>query len=95
MSAPERAELRFICTATDEEVREQFRELVAAAVSGDLHAIGAIAIVCGPELWEEARRELGKGREHEAWDALQQFFVAMTEGTTAFPAGAGDGVSPG
>ena len=75
--------LPYIATATDEELRGQFDELVRNAVGGDRWAIGAIAIALGATLLEEARQELGEGREHEAWDGLQQFFLAMTEGTMA------------
>jgi hypothetical protein len=93
VSAGRRAALLpFIATATDEEVREQFDDLVAKAVGGDRRAIGAIAIALGPTLLEEARLALGKGREHEAGDVVQRFFLAMTEGTMVFAGERGTGL---
>jgi len=83
---------RYIATATDEEVREQFDELLGKAVGGDRRAIGAIAIALGPTLLKEAREELGEGREHEAGDVVQRFFLAMVEGTMVFAGERGTGL---
>jgi hypothetical protein len=91
-AARREALLPFIATATDEEVREQFDELVEKAVGGDRRAIGAIAIALGPTLLEEARRALGEEREHEAWDAVQRLFLAMVEGTMVFAGEGGTGL---
>ena len=85
--------LPFIATATDEELREQFDELVEKAVGGDRRAIGAIAIALGPTLLKEARRALRKGHKHEAGDVLQRFFLAMVEGTMVFRGKRGKGLS--
>ncbi len=71
---------RYIATATDEEVREQFDELVGKAVGGDRRAIGAIAIALGPTLLTEAREALGEAREHEAGDVVPRFYLEMPEG---------------
>jgi hypothetical protein len=84
---------RFIGTASDEEVLEQFDELVSKAVGGDRRAIGAIAIALGPTLLQEARRALGEGREQEAGDVVQRFFLAMAEGTMRFAGERGTGLS--
>ncbi len=94
MVSAQRAEvLRHIGTATDEEVLEEFDELVANAVQGDLRAIGAIAVVFGPALLKEARRELARsGCEDDAADVLQNVFVAMTEGSLTFPGERGTGL---
>jgi DNA-directed RNA polymerase specialized sigma24 family protein len=93
VSAARQDAFRSVRALTDEEVREQFDELVAEAARGDLRAIGAIAIALGPTLLKEARRGLGKGREHEAGDVLQAFFLAMTEGTMAFAGEQGTGLA--
>jgi hypothetical protein len=84
--------LPFIATATDEEVREQFDELVVRAVGGDRRAIGAIAIALGPTLLKEARQALGEGREHQAGDVVQRLFLAMVEGTMVFAGERGTGL---
>ena len=93
VDAGPRGTLRFIATATDDEVREQFDELVGKAVGGDRRAIGAIAIALGPTLLKEARQALGKGREQEAGNAVQRLFRAMTEGTMTFSGERGTGLA--
>jgi DNA-directed RNA polymerase specialized sigma24 family protein len=93
VSAQRGEAFRFIGTATDEELLEQLDELVGKAVGGDLGAIGAIAIALGPDLLKVARRRLGKKRRHEAGDVLQEFFLAMTEGTMTFAGERGTGLA--
>jgi hypothetical protein len=92
-AAQKRGEWPFIGTATDDEVREQFDELVAKAARGDLRAIGAIAVTFGPELLKEASRELGAPNHPDAGDVVQEFFLAMTEGTLTFPGERGTGLA--
>ncbi len=92
VSAGHSVVLPFIATATDDEVRDLFDELLGKAVGGDRRAIGAIAIALGPTLYKEARHALGKGREHEAGDVVQRLFLAMTEGTLRFSGERGTGL---
>ncbi len=58
----------------------------------DRRAIGAITIALGPALLEEARSELGEGREDEAGEVLQRFFLAMSEGMMTFTGAKGGGL---
>jgi hypothetical protein len=78
--------IRYIYTATDRELLDQLDELVIDAVSGDRRAVGAIAVVFGPTLLKEIRRELGPPFAQDEGDVLQSFLLAMTEGTLEFPA---------
>lgn len=93
MSNPHRtASTRSIATTSDRELLDQLDQLVANAVRGDRHAIGAIAIAFGPMLLQEVRKELGPLFENEGGDVLQDFFLAMTEAQLTFPSIRGAGV---
>jgi DNA-directed RNA polymerase specialized sigma24 family protein len=92
-AAQKRGEWPFIGTATDEELRDRFDELVGKAARGDLRAIGAIAVAFGLELLKEASRALGAPNHQDAGDVVQEFFLAMTEGTLTFPGERGTGLT--
>jgi DNA-directed RNA polymerase specialized sigma24 family protein len=68
---------------TDAQVQADFDDLAMRATHGDKRALGAIAIVFGPTLLEEARAVMGDF-EQEAPDVLQDFFLALLEGRSRF-----------
>jgi hypothetical protein len=77
---------RYVRTATDRELLDQLDGLVSDAASGDLRAIGAVAIAFGPSLLREIRRELGALHTQDEVEVMQAFCVAMAEGKLMFPA---------
>jgi len=70
---------------TDEQIRDQFDALVRNATRGDRLAIGAIAIVFGGFLIDEARTALGPRYEQAAGDVVQDFYLGLVEGQFTFP----------
>jgi DNA-directed RNA polymerase specialized sigma24 family protein len=69
--------------ATDAQQQADLDDLVRRASEGDRRAIGAIGIAFGPALLAEIRKHLGPFTQ-DAGDVLQDFFVAMLEGTSRF-----------
>ncbi len=67
---------------TDEQLQDEFDDLMILACNGDRRALGAIAIAFTPALLEEARAELGGLEEHAA--------EVVAEGLTTISEGAGD-----
>jgi DNA-directed RNA polymerase specialized sigma24 family protein len=65
---------------SDAELLARFDELVLLATRGDRDAIGAIALAFTGDLLAEATLVLDD--EHDAADAVQDFFLALLEGMT-------------
>jgi DNA-directed RNA polymerase specialized sigma24 family protein len=69
---------------SDEELDDDFDELMRLATHGDRRALGAIAIAFSPLLLDEAREVLGEDFAQEAGDVLQDFFLMLLEGKSRF-----------
>jgi DNA-directed RNA polymerase specialized sigma24 family protein len=65
-------------TFENDDIKDQFDELVVLASRGDRRAIGAIGIAFGPTLLEEARTVLGEF-DQEADDVLEDFLLALVD----------------
>jgi hypothetical protein len=74
-----------------ESPADRAHQCVADAARGDRAAIGWIAIVAGGFLFDEIVDELGPDHRQEADDAVQDFFLALCEGTL-LPPGPGEGI---
>jgi hypothetical protein len=79
------AVLREIRNLTDEQLLDEFDQVVVNAADGDDRAVGVIAIVYGPALLAEARAVLGPGLQQDGGDVLQTFFLALMERTLTVP----------
>jgi hypothetical protein len=68
---------------TDEQLQDEFDDLMILACNGDRRALGAIAIALTPTLLEEARAELGCLEKHAA-DVLAEALTTISEGAGGF-----------
>lgn len=62
----------------DEQLQDEFDELVMKASRGDRRAIGSIAVALGPMLLKEARGFLGRYADEDE-DVLQDLMVFLLE----------------
>jgi hypothetical protein len=67
----------------DEQLQDEFDELVMKASRGDRRAIGSIAVALGPMLLKEARGFLGRYAEEDE-DVLQDLLVFLLEQRSPF-----------
>jgi hypothetical protein len=68
---------------TDDEIQDEFDDLVVRACEGDRHALTALAIAYSDMLLKEARAEMGRFKQ-DAGDVLADFYLAVMEGEALF-----------
>lgn len=68
---------------TDEQLEDEFDDLMILACNGDRRALGAIAIAFTSTLLEEARAELG-GLEKHAAEVVAEALTTISEGAGGF-----------
>jgi hypothetical protein len=68
---------------TDEQLEDEFDDLMVLACNRDRRALGAIAIALTPTLLDEARAEL-EGLERHAAEAVAEALTTISEGAGGF-----------
>jgi hypothetical protein len=77
--------IRYVQTATDQELIDQMDELVSSAARGDERAVGAIAIAFGAVLVREARKVLAPLFELDGWEVVDRFLWDLIQQRLMFP----------
>lgn len=84
--------IKFIFTASDQELIDAVDDLVYDAAAGVPEAIGAIALGFAPTLFKTARAELGPMFEQDAGVVLHRFLWALLDRQLTFPLIRGGGI---